>query len=106
MSETNNIANPFGEDEYEDFDIMTITTEDGEEVECAIIDTFAVRDRDYIAIIALKDIEDENSNVLLYELEVLEDGQPKLNVINDDVFEEVVETFEEIMKEMDGELEQ
>lgn len=93
------------EEVYEDFDIMTITTEEGEEIDCAIIETFEVKGKDYIAIIAVRDIEDENSNVLLYQLETEADGQPKLNIIDDKVFPKVVEKFERIMEEMDTEVE-
>jgi len=103
MSE--NTEKSIEEEVYEDFDIMTITTEEGEEIDCAIIETFEVKGQDYIAIIAVRDIEDENSNVLLYQLETEEDGQPKLNIIEDEFFPDVVEKFEKIMEEMDTEVE-
>lgn len=103
MTEDKKLENLFCEEE-EEFDIIKITTEDNEEIDCAIIDTFKIGEKEYIAIIALSDIEDENSMVKLYELKVLDDGQPDLIVIEDDKeFEKAVETFEKLMEEMEKE---
>ena len=53
-------------------EVMTITLEDGTEVECAIIAIFPVEEKDYIALLPLENQED--GEVFLYGFEEYEDG--------------------------------
>lgn len=80
-------------------DIMTITLEDGTEVECAIIAIFPVGEKDYIALLPLQN-EDEEGEVYLYGFEEYEDGSFELLAIESDAeYEEVTKAFDEILDE-------
>ena len=63
-------------------EIMTITLEDGTEVDCAIIAIFPVEEKDYIALLPL-DGNEEEGEVFLYEFKENEDGIELLNTIQD-----------------------
>ncbi|WP_398439413.1 DUF1292 domain-containing protein [Sedimentibacter sp.] len=79
-------------------DIMTITLEDGTEVECAIIAIFPVGEKDYIALLPL--VNEEEGEVYLYGFEEYEDGSFELLTIeSDDEYEEVTKAFDEILDE-------
>src|SRR5690606_3693896 len=77
-------------------DIMTITLEDGTEIECAIIAIFPVKDKDYIALLPLESDEEEGE-VFLYGFKEYEDGSFELlSIESDDEYEEVTKAFDEI----------
>nr|WP_313341513.1 DUF1292 domain-containing protein [Sedimentibacter sp.] len=77
---------------------MTITLEDGTEVECAIIAIFPVGEKDYIALLPL--VNEEEGEVYLYGFEEYEDGSFELLTIeSDDEYEEVTKAFDEILDE-------
>lgn len=77
-------------------EIMTITLEDGSEVECAIIAIFPVEDKDYIALLPLENQED--GEVYLYGFEEYEDGTFELlSIESDDEYEAVTKAFDEIL---------
>lgn len=79
-----------------DEEIMTITLEDGTEVECAIIAIFPVQDKDYIALLPLENQED--GEVFLYGFDEHEDGSFELlSIESDDEYEEVTKAFDEIL---------
>lgn len=81
-----------------DEEIMTITLEDGTEVECAIIAIFPVQDKDYIALLPLENQED--GEVFLYGFDEHEDGSFELlSIESDDEYEEVTKAFDEILDE-------
>lgn len=79
-------------------EIMTITLEDGTEVECAIIAIFPVEDKDYIALLPLENQED--GEVYLYGFEEYEDGTFELlSIESDEEYEGVTKAFDEILDE-------
>jgi uncharacterized protein YrzB (UPF0473 family) len=81
-----------------DEEIMTITLEDGTEVECAIIAIFPVEEKDYIALLPLENQED--GEVFLYGFEEYEDGSFELlSIESDDEYEQVTKAFDEILDE-------
>lgn len=81
-----------------DEEVMTITLEDGTEVECAIIAIFPVEDKDYIALLPLENQED--GEVYLYGFEEFEDGSFELLSIESDTeYEAVTKAFDEILDE-------
>lgn len=90
--------------ENEDFEMMTLTLEDGSEIECAIIGVFDVEEKEYIALIPVNDIESEGGEVYLYGFKELEDGQPDLSTIeSDEEYEKVATEFDKLMDEEYGE---
>jgi uncharacterized protein YrzB (UPF0473 family) len=85
-----------GHDHDHEEEIMTITLEDGTEMECAIIAIFPVEDKDYIALLPLENQED--GEVFLYGFEEYEDGSFELlSIESDQEYEAVTKAFDEIL---------
>lgn len=79
-------------------EIMTITLEDGTEMECAIIAIFPAGDKDYIALLPLQNQED--GEVYLYGFQEYEDGTFELlSIESDEEYEVVTKAFDEILDE-------
>jgi len=85
-----------------DEEIMTITLEDGTEVDCAIIAVFPVDEKDYIALLPL-DGREEEGEVFLYEFKENNDGIQLLSIESDKEYEAVTKAFDEILEEADME---
>ena len=84
-----------GDHDHEE-EVMTITLEDGKEVECAIIAIFPVEEKDYIALLPLENQED--GEVYLYGFEEYEDGTFELlSIESDEEYESVTKAFDEIL---------
>lgn len=81
-------------------EIMTITLEDGTEVDCAIIAVFPVEEKDYIALLPL-DGHEEEGEVFLYEFKEHEDGIELLSIESNIEYESVTDAFDEILEEAD-----
>lgn len=81
-------------------EIMTITLEDGTEVDCAIIAIFPVEEKDYIALLPL-DSHEEEGEVFLYEFKEDDDGIELLSIESDKEYEKVTNAFDEILEEAD-----
>lgn len=95
MSSDNNNNGLFSS---EDFDAtVTLTLDNNEELECAIISIFDVEDREYIALLPLSGKDAEDGEVYLYRYEEV-NGKPDLsNIETDDEFERVSEAFDEVL---------
>ena len=77
---------------------VTLTLDNDETVECAILTIFPVDGRDYIALLPLDENgENEDGEVYLYLFEEV-DGQPSLsNIESDDEYEAAADAFDEFM---------
>lgn len=81
-----------------DDDIMTLTLEDGTEIECAVIAVFPVEEKEYIALLPLEN--QEEGEVFLYGYEEDEDGSFELiSIESDEEYETVTKAFDEILDE-------
>lgn len=81
-----------------DEDIMTITLEDGTEIECAVIAVFPVEEKEYIALLPLE--SQEEGEVYLYGyVEDEEGGFELLSIESDEEYEAVTQAFDEILDE-------
>jgi uncharacterized protein YrzB (UPF0473 family) len=81
-----------------DEDIITLTLEDGKEIECAVIAVFPVEDKDYIALLPLENEED--GEVFLYGYEEFDDGTFELvSIESDEEYEAVASAFDEILED-------
>ena len=49
-----------------EYSTVTLSLDDGTELECAIIRTFPAGDKNYIALLPIADIDEEESEVYLY----------------------------------------
>ena len=78
-------------------DSITLSLDDGTDLQCIVLDIFTVDDKDYIALQPMEGEEDDN--VFLYRfIQEDEDDEPQLLSIEDDIeFEAVADAFEEIL---------
>lgn len=78
---------------------VTIELENGDELECPIIEIFEVDGKEYIAL-----LHPEEEIALLYGFKDHEDGSLELTeIVSDDEYETVSEAFNELLAEEDEE---
>jgi len=75
--------------------MMTIVTEENEELKCSVLGTFDVSDKEYIALLPI-----DTDEVLIYQFILHDDDSFELlNIQTDEEFEEVKEVFFELFGE-------
>lgn len=82
---------------------VTLTLDDGSELECVVLTIFEAGDdgREYIAVMP-ESGEDEEGQVYLYRYEEKEDGQPELtNIETDEEYETVSNAFDVLLDEQE-----
>lgn len=83
---------------------VTLTLENDEELECAVLTIFEADGREYIALLPL-DENGDNDDGQVYLYRFIDNGgeeEPGLeNIIEDDEFERVSEAFNDWMEEQD-----
>lgn len=83
---------------------VTLTLENDEELECAVLTIFETDGREYIALLPL-DENGDNDDGQVYLYRFIDNGgeeEPGLeNIIEDDEFERVSEAFNDWMEEQD-----
>ena len=84
---------------------VTLTLDNDEVLECAVLTIFSAGDRQYIALLPLEDAEDtEEGDVFIYRFEEDENGEPTLdNIEDDDEYELAADAFDEWLDEKDFE---
>lgn len=91
--------NPEEADNEEEMTV-TLTLDDGKEMECVVLTIFPAGNKEYIALLPMDGQETEEGEVFLYRYSEDENGQPNLeNIEDDDEFELVSDTFDEILDE-------
>jgi uncharacterized protein YrzB (UPF0473 family) len=84
-----------------EFQTITLTLDDGKELNCNVIGIFEVEDTEYVAL--LPENEDE---VFLYQFKELDDGEIQLdNIESEEEYEKVSEIFMELMDNEDFDFE-
>lgn len=92
----NNLIND--EHEYEeDFEMMHLELDDGEEIDCFVLGIFEVEEKEYIAL-----LPENDEDILLYAYTELEDGAQLDNIESDEEYEKVAKVFDEILEEEYG----
>ena len=83
---------------------VTLTMEDDEEIDCAVLTTYSANGREYIALLPLNEEgESEDGDVYLYRYEEA-DGEPTLgNIEDDDEYDIAADAFDEWMDEQEFE---
>lgn len=91
-------VNPDEQNEEEETTV-TLTLEDGKELECVVLTIFPAGDREYIALLPMEDAQsDEEGEVFLYRYSEDENGDPNLeNIESDDEYEVVADAFDELL---------
>ena len=90
------------QEEMDEADEMTVTLtlDDGKELECVVLTIFPAGDKEYIALLPMEDEETEEGEVYLYRYTEDENGQPNLeNIEDDDEYEIVADAFDEFLDE-------
>lgn len=84
---------------------VTLTLDNDEVLECAVLTIFSAGDRQYIALLPLEDAEDtEEGDVFIYRFEEDENGEPTLdNIEDEDEYELAADAFDEWLDEQDFE---
>ena len=99
MSNKNN-----NEDYMNEFEegTVTLSLDDGKEVECGIVAVFPVGEQDYIALLPLDENGEENEEgeVFIYRYSEDSEGNPSLdNIEDDEEYEAVSDRFDELLDE-------
>lgn len=83
---------------------VTLTLDNDEVVECAVLTVYTANDKEYIALLPLNEEgESEDGDVYLYRYEEI-DGEPTLsNIEDDDEYEVAADAFDEWMDEQEFE---
>ena len=83
---------------------VTLTLDNDEVVECAVLTTYEANGKEYIALLPLDENgESESGDVFLYRYAEV-DGEPTLeNIEDDDEYEIAADAFDEWMDEQDFE---
>ena len=99
MAENKNV-NPDAENEEEM--TVTLTLDDGRELECVVLTISPAGDKEYIALLPMDDEDSEEGEVYLYRYTEDENGAPNLeNIEDDDEYEIVADAFDELLDEQE-----
>lgn len=76
---------------------VTLTLDNDEELECAVLTIFETEGQEYIALLPLdEEGNNEDGQVFLYRYSETEDEEPQLeNIEDDDEYERVADKFDE-----------
>ena len=87
-----------------EYSSVTLSLDDGTEVECAVIRTFPAGDKNYIALLPIADIDEDESEIYLYRYSINSDNEPVLgNIESDEEYEIVSDAFDEELDAMEYE---
>ena len=96
MSDKNN----FMEEPSEEMTV-TLTLDDGSQLECVILTIFEAGGRDYIALLPMEGEDADEGEVYLYRYTEI-DGNPDLqNIEGDEEYEIVADAFDELLDEQE-----
>ena len=77
---------------------VTLSLDDGSDVECRAVTVFQAGGRDYIALLPLEGPEKDTGNVWIYRYRENPEGEPELDNIEDDAeFEMALDAFDEFL---------
>ena len=81
---------------------VTLTLDDGSQLECVVLTIFDAGKREYIALLPMDGQEAEEGEVYLYRYSEDADGNPSLeNIEDDEEYEIVAEAFDELLDEQE-----
>lgn len=94
-------------EEMEEFEVITLTDENGTEVEFAIIDTVEMNGTSYILVLETELLEDEGAEAMILKNVGEKGDEVNYELIEDDAeFDKVAELFQEANDEYDVEIEE
>lgn len=81
---------------------VTLTLDDGSELECVVLTIFDAGDREYIALLPMEGEEAEEGEVYLYRYTEDAEGNPSLaNIEDDDEYECVADAFDMLLDDQE-----
>lgn len=87
-------------EQQEDEMTVTLTLDDGKELECVVLTIFDAGEREYIALLPIEGEEADEGEVYLYRYSEDKDGNPNLdNIEDDDEYEVVAEAFDALLED-------
>lgn len=86
--------------DFEEESTVTLTLDDGTELECAVVAIFPAGSNEYIALLPLEQDDAEEGEVFLYRFIQKENDEIDLiNIESDEEYELVTDAFEELLDE-------
>lgn len=77
---------------------VTLTLDDGSQLECVVLTIFDAGEREYIALLPMDGQEAEEGEVYLYRYSEDANGNPNLeNIEDDEEYEAVADAFDEML---------
>ncbi len=91
----------------DDLGSVTLTMDDGSEIECEILAIYPAGGRQYIALLPEEEEDEEESSVLIYRyIDNGDDEDPDIeNIEDDDEYDIAADAFDELLDEADFEFE-
>ena len=95
--------NPVVEQDMEQEEVtVTLTLDDGSQLECVVLTIFDAGEREYIALLPMDSEETDEGEVYLYRYTEDADGNPNLeNIESDEEYDIVAEAFDELLDEQE-----
>ena len=95
--------NPVVEQDMEQEEVtVTLTLDDGSQLECVVVTIFDAGEREYIALLPMDSEETDEGEVYLYRYTEDADGNPNLeNIESDEEYDIVAEAFDELLDEQE-----
>lgn len=91
-------------EQYNEEVTVTLTLDNDETLECAVLTIYSVGEQEYIALLPMDDEKNEDGDVFLYRYVETEDGEPTLeNIEDDDEYEAAADAFDEWLDEQEFE---
>lgn len=91
----------------EEFETVTLTDEDGCEIEFAIIDSLENEGNTYILAVETQMLDDDESEASLFKKVKTDDGEDAYEIIEDDAeFDRIAELFQSSGSEYDVEIDE
>ena len=95
MAKDNNMNQDAANDEEM---TVTLTLDDGTDLECVVLTIFEAADKEYIALLPLDGNEAEDGEVYLYRYTEDANGNPDIqNIESDEEYEIVADAFDELL---------
>ncbi|MCI8765080.1 MAG: DUF1292 domain-containing protein [Lachnospiraceae bacterium] len=81
---------------------VTLTLDDGSQLECVVLTIFDAGEREYIALLPMDGQEAEEGEVYLYRYSEDANGNPNLeNIEDDEEYDIVADAFDELLDEQE-----
>ncbi len=85
--------------------MITLTLDDDTELDCLVMSIFPVDDKDYIALLPADSVDEDASEIYIYQyVEHDNEDIELLNIEDDEEFEKVSQAFDELLDEEDDDL--